>query len=61
MNFNQAYELGVSYLRANIPTALWGNPGIGKSALAKKIAEQFDLVFIDIRLGQIDPVDLSAA
>lgn len=59
MNFNEAYNLAVTYLRADIPTALWGHPGIGKSALAQKIADAFDLLFIDIRLGQIDPVDLN--
>ena len=61
MNFDRAYELAVTFLRANIPAALWGHPGIGKSALGQKLADDHSLQFIDIRLGQIDPVDLNAA
>lgn len=59
MNFDKALELAVSYLRANIPTALWGAMGIGKSALGQLLADRFHLEFIDIRLGQIEPVDLN--
>lgn len=36
-----------------------GSPGLGKSALMAKIAEMYNLCPIDIRLGQIDPVDLN--
>lgn len=59
MNFDQAKNLAISFLRANIVFSLWGHPGIGKSALGKLLADMFDLMFIDIRLGQIDPVDLN--
>lgn len=59
MNFDLALALAINYLRADIPTALWGHPGIGKSALGQFIADRFDLMFIDIRLGQIDPIDLN--
>ena len=59
MNFDEAFDQTVAYLKANIPTALWGHPGIGKSALAQKVADTFKLEFIDIRLGQLDPVDLA--
>lgn len=61
MNFDKAYDLAVNFLKANIVFALWGHPGIGKSALGQLLADNFNLEFIDIRLGQIDPVDLSAA
>ena len=59
MNFDKAYDLAVSYLRANIVFALWGHPGVGKSALGQLLADNFNLQFIDIRLGQVDPVDLN--
>lgn len=59
MNFDKAFDLAVTFLRANIMFALWGHPGIGKSALGQLLADKFSLVFIDIRLGQIDPVDLN--
>lgn len=59
MNFDQAFSLAVAHLRANIPFALWGHPGVGKSALGQLLADTYELQFIDIRLGQIDPVDLN--
>ena len=61
MNFNEAYELSLTLMKADIPVALWGNPGVGKSALAAKLAGDFNLELIDIRLGQLEPTDLSAA
>jgi hypothetical protein len=59
MNFDKAHELALTFLRADIPFALWGHPGIGKSALGQLLADIYELAFIDIRLGQIDPVDLN--
>ena len=59
MNFDKAFALAITFLKANIPCALWGHPGIGKSALGQLLADRFELMFIDIRLGQIDPVDLN--
>lgn len=59
MNFDKALDLAVTFLRADIVFALWGHPGIGKSALGQLLADRFQLEFIDIRLGQIDPVDLN--
>ena len=59
MNFNEAYELSLTLMRADIPVALWGNPGVGKSALAAKLAGDFNLELIDIRLGQLEPTDLN--
>ncbi len=59
MNFDQAKKLAITFLKANIVFALWGHPGIGKSALGQLLADEYNLEFIDIRLGQIDPVDLN--
>ena len=59
MNFDKAYDLAVNFLKANIVFALWGHPGIGKSALGQLLSDNYNLEFIDIRLGQIDPVDLN--
>lgn len=59
MNFDQAFKLAVTFLRANIVCALWGHPGIGKSALGQLLADTFELEFIDIRLGMVEPVDLN--
>lgn len=59
MNFNEAYALSVAMLKANIPVALWGAPGIGKSAIGALLAKEFNLEFIDIRLSQREPIDLA--
>jgi len=40
------------------PVILWGPPGVGKSAVIKALAEELEYGFIDIRLSQLDPVDL---
>ena len=59
MNFDKAFDLCVGFLKANLIPALWGHPGIGKSALGRLLANKFDLEFIDLRLGTIEPVDLN--
>lgn len=37
---------------------LWGGPGIGKSQIIKQIADDRNMTLIDMRLAQIDPVEL---
>lgn len=59
MNFDQAFEQAKKYLRSRIVTMLWGNPGIGKSALGRLLADTYELKFIDMRLSSMDPVDLN--
>lgn len=59
MNFDKAKQLAITFLKADIVFALWGHPGIGKSALGQLLADEFNLEFIDIRLGQIESVDLN--
>ncbi len=47
-------------LNGGLPQAvmLWGPPGIGKSDIVKAIAAELKLDLRDIRLAQLDPVDL---
>ena len=59
MNFDDAYAQSIALLKADIPVALWGVPGIGKSALAKLVADNFNLELIDIRLSQREPIDMA--
>lgn len=59
MNFDKTFDLCVGFLKANLIPALWGHPGIGKSALGRLLADKFNLEFIDLRLGTIEPVDLN--
>ena len=46
--------------RANrvAPMMLWGAPGVGKSSLVQGLCRNLDIGFIDIRLAQMDPVDI---
>ena len=41
-----------------VPIFLWGAPGVGKSSLVHEVAEQLGVGFIDLRLVQLDAVDL---
>jgi len=45
-------------VQAQIPTFVWGPPGIGKSSIVKQIAEANEYDFIDLRLALMDPTDL---
>ncbi len=40
------------------PAFIWGPPGIGKSQVAKELANDTEVAFIDIRLSQMDPTDV---
>lgn len=44
--------------KSNITPLLWGNHGIGKSQVIKQYAQENNLELIDIRLGQLEPMDL---
>ena len=41
-----------------VPPFLWGPPGVGKSSLVAQAAAKMGVGFIDLRLVQMDPVDL---
>lgn len=47
-----------SYMAANVSVFLWGQPSSAKSSIVKQIAEQDGYEFIDLRLSQMDAVDL---
>ena len=55
----QATSIIASYLKARLVPLVEGSPGIGKSSIAKQIAQQFNLKLVDIRLAQCDPTDLN--
>lgn len=40
------------------PLMVWGGPGLGKSTILRKVAEEMGIGFIDIRLAQREPVDI---
>ena len=55
----QAYDLMLDAIKAGLVINLSGSPGIGKSDLTRKVAHDFNLKVIDIRLSQCDPTDLN--
>lgn len=48
----------LSCVAANQPLMLHGSPGGGKSQVVKQVADELGYGFIDVRLSQLDPVDL---
>jgi len=58
ISMKHAPELVTDILRAKLVPFMVGSPGIGKSDLARQIAEKLNLHLIDIRLSQMDPADL---
>jgi hypothetical protein len=53
-----AKELARYYMKNNIPTYTEGPPGVGKSEMWAQVAKEEKIGFIDVRLAQLDPVDL---
>ena len=46
-------------LDAGVATVVFGSPGLGKSALACALADEYKLPLVDIRLAQQEPGDLA--
>ena len=44
--------------KVHIPLMIWGKPGIGKSAIVKKVAKDNNYKLVDIRLSQKESVDI---
>ena len=55
----QAKPLIMDALRAHLVPFLQSSPGIGKSSIAREIAEENQLKLIDVRLAQMDPTEIS--
>jgi hypothetical protein len=55
---SQASQLIELYLQLKLVPMLKGSPGIGKSQAVYAIAKKYNLLLIDLRLSQCDPVDL---
>lgn len=45
-------------LQSKLVPYISGSPGIGKSEIVKQVADSFNLQLIDVRLSQLDSVDL---
>ncbi|QKF82335.1 ATP-binding protein [Halarcobacter ebronensis] len=55
---SELYKQLKALLDADIPCFIHGSPGIGKSYIVNDIAKRSDLQLIDVRLSQLDAVDL---
>lgn len=46
-------------IQTKTPVMLQGAPGVGKSDIVREVAQELGYRVIDIRLSQLDPVDLN--
>lgn len=54
----KALEENPALAKVMPPLMVWGAPGLGKSTIIRKVAEEFGIGFIDVRLAQREPVDV---
>jgi hypothetical protein len=59
INIPLAIETIKGIIKAKLVPFLVGSPGIGKSALVRDIAKEFNLKLIDVRLSQYDTTDIN--
>ena len=53
-----ALEKNPSLTKTLPPLMVWGAPGVGKSSIIRKAADDRGIGFIDVRLAQREPVDI---
>ena len=58
MKPSRAREVPNSLLRQRWPAFIWGQPGVGKSAIVRDIAVSSGLPVIDLRASLLDPTDI---
>ena len=54
----EVFKLALYYLEKGIPLLVSGPPGVGKSDMWAQVSRVTKRIFIDLRLGMMDPVDL---
>lgn len=55
---SELYTYLDTLISADIPVFIHGSPGIGKSYIVAEVAKKHGLELVDVRLSQMDPVDL---
>ena len=58
VKISQAVTMLTAFIKAKLIPLLVGSPGLGKSQIYQQIADQYNLLLIDVRLAQCDPCDL---
>ena len=58
VKISQAITMLTAFIKAKLVPLLVGSPGLGKSQIYQQIADQYNLMLIDVRLAQCDPCDL---
>lgn len=59
LNLHQVKPLLMEVFQAGLVPMLHSSPGVGKSAIMQQIADEMNLLLLDIRLANYDPVDLN--
>ena len=59
VKISQAVTMLTAFIKAKLVPLLVGSPGLGKSQIYQQIADQYNLLLIDVRLAQCDPCDLN--
>jgi hypothetical protein len=59
VNFTRCKDIVTHLLKARLVPCIESAPGMGKSAMAKQIAEDLDLFLVDVRLSTIDQTELN--
>jgi len=59
LNWNDCKDLVRAMLEAGVSVLVRGHPGVGKSAIASRLALEMDIGLVDIRLAQRDPADIA--
>lgn len=57
-DYSTTHKLVATNLKARIVPLILGRPGEGKSDLSRKIATEFNLKYVDIRLSYLEPQEL---
>ena len=57
-NYRTVKELAKTALDAGLSVLVLGHPGVGKSTLARELADEYGLKLVDIRLAHVDPSEL---
>ena len=58
VKISQAIPMITDFIKAKLVPMVVGSPGCGKSQIVHKIAQDYGLKVIDLRLSQCDPTDL---